>query len=168
MDQAARKIEEFNKQGDKYEKDQLNREPVNRKPSQEELKRVAALNKQIVEDLEVLQSEYNQMLTKLKTREPMSDAYIVEASKAINERSVRLMKNLGLPKAEDQSNEVVIMPELREPRRGMTELCKRIFAFITSPFFENTKTIDAEIAKNTRRDLQYVISISDLLLQVPN
>ena len=168
MDQAARRVDDFNKQGEKYEKDQMGRESGARKPSNEELKRVAALNKQIVDDLETLQSQYNEMLTKLKSREPMSEAYIVEANKDINQRAVRLMKNLGFPKAEGEASEIKITPELTEPKRGLTELCKRLFAFITSPFFDNTRTFDPETAKTTRRELQYVILISDLFDQTPN
>ena len=162
MDQAARRIDEFNKQGEKYEKDQMGRDSATRKPSNEELKRVAALNKLIIEDLETLQTKYNELVTKLKSREAMADAYIVESNKDINQRAVRLMKNLGFPKNEEAVSDIKIAPELNEPRRGLTELCKRLLAFITSPFFDNTRTIDPETALNTKRELQYVILISDL------
>src|SRR5688572_11444993 len=62
LNTVERRIENFNNQGLKAERDEMNKELRGKKPSVDEMKRAAALKAQLKEDLESLQEEYNLLI----------------------------------------------------------------------------------------------------------
>ena len=163
MDAAARRVDDFRKQSEKAERDQMGKEMSSRKATPEELRRSAAIKEQLKEDFESLQAEYNSLVTKLKTRAPFTLAETNEIGERIHARSLRLSKNLNLPALDPVEDSQKTNANRPEPT--IKTLCLKIFAFITHPMFETPSAIDINSSTAARTSLEEIIWISDVLRQ---
>jgi hypothetical protein len=156
----ARRLDDFNNQSVKAERDEMNKELRGKKPSAEELKRVAALKAQLKEDLESLQEAYNTLVTKLKASEPMPPKLAAEVGERVHLRSERLLKNLNLPapKSPDTGETKSYTGDTNTLLRSM---CSLLFKFITDPMFESPSAIDVESGAKARLTLEELIRLSD-------
>ena len=156
----ARRVDDFNNQSVKAERDEMNKELRGKKPSAEALKRAAALKAQLKDDLESLQEEYNALVTKLNASEPTSTKLAAEVGERVHLRSERLLKNLNLPGP--KSTETVkpkTYPD--DTDRLLRSMCGLIFEFITNPMFESPSAIDVELGAKARLTLQELIRLSE-------
>jgi len=160
----TRRVEDFNNQSVKAERDGMTKELRGKKVSPEELKRTAALKAQLKEDLESLQEEYNLLITKLKGGEAISAKVAAEVGERVHMRSERLLKNLNLPvsKASDPTEPKVYASDTGRLLRSMSTL---LFELITDPMFEIPGAIDVEAAGKTRLTLEELIRLSEHIRQ---
>lgn len=163
MDAAARRIDDFRKQSEKAIHDDMAKDMNGRKTSAEEQKRAALIREQLKKDLESLQTEYNSLITKLKSREPFTAAETAEIGERVHTRSSRLSKNLNLPapvKAEQSQK-----PVSDRPAANIKNLCLKIFAFITHPMLETPSAVDIKSSAEVNAVLDEIIWMSDALRQ---
>lgn len=163
MDAAARRLDDFRKQSEKALHDDMAKDMKGRKTSPEDLKRAAAIKQQLRDDLESLQSEYNSLVTKLKSREPFTAAETAEIGERVYARSSRLAKNLNLPAPADAEQ----AQKSAENRSAPTikDLCLKIFAFITHPMFETPSALDIRSSAEAKALLDEITWMSDVLRQ---
>ena len=127
------------------------------------MKRAAAIREQLKDDFESLQSEYNSLVTKLKSREPFSAAETAEIGERVYARSSRLAKNLNLPAPAVDEQAQKPAENLSAPT--VKDLCLKIFAFITHPMFETPSALDIKSSAEAKAVLDEIIWISDVLRQ---
>ncbi|HXU09006.1 MAG TPA: hypothetical protein VN743_08405 [Blastocatellia bacterium] len=91
--------------------------------------------------------------------------HISEAMAEINKRAVRLNANLLLPSTDeeksDQRNQGVLARQ--KGRSPLLDLNELIGAFVSNPIFKTVDTIDAQLGKQAKRDLQDIITLSDTI-----
>ena len=160
LSNVGRRLDDFNNQSTKAERDQMNNEIRGKKPSAEELKRAALLKAQLKEDLGSLQDEYNALVTKLKANETISAKEAAEIGDRVHLRSERLLKNLNLPvsKPDDATERAAYSNDTNKLLRS---LCAMLFEFITNPMFESPSALDVEAAGKARSTLEELIRLSD-------
>ena len=161
LNNVSRRMDDFNKQNTKAELDELNNELRGKKqPSAEELKRAAALKAQLKEDLETLQNEYNELVTKLKASEAISVKVAAEVGERVHLRAERLLKNLNLP-APKPSETLEPKTYGNDTKRLIRSMCSLIFEFVTDSIFESPSAIDVESGGKARSTLEELVRLSD-------
>lgn len=160
---TGRRIDEINKQAEKFQRDELNREMRGKRLSEEELKERAARKARIEEDLEGLQTEYNNIVEKLNLRETIGPAFASEAADRIHERASRLRHDLIFhdKPADDNAETLPARPDGGSV--SLHKLCTEIHAFLTSPVLDNPAIVDVRESARTRDTLDRIIQISDIL-----
>ena len=155
-----RRVDEFNRQSEKLERDKMNREmkggnrnPVNSKESQ-------IIQSQIKEDLEGIQLSYNRILVGLQAQKTLDKDYILDVNARVKKHAARLIKNLSFP--EPKKDETEEMPE--ETSGDLNELllslCKNIYSFLTNPVFDSPAVLDIEQARKAQADLNKITQLS--------
>lgn len=159
---AGRRVDEFDNQRRKADRDSMDSEMRSKKPSKEELRNAARIKAETKEDLEGLQQAYNDGVAKLSSGQVLVTDYVAEAAKRINKHSTRLKINIAFPKpeTEQQSNTSEVTGDTRKQLR---ELCVRIYGFLTNPMIENSAVLDVEAAVSARQLLDGIIDLSDRL-----
>ena len=158
---AARRLDDFNKQGNKVAIDQMQSEMNGRKPTKEELRRITRLRAEIKEDLEGLQSGYNEIVEALGGKAAAPPTAFAEAVEKIHKRSSRLRANVDIP----QPKEPLDLPPFTDERTELRELCLRIFAFLTNPIIETPNVLEVGAAAKAGESLAAVLIISERIRQ---
>jgi hypothetical protein len=164
LNNIGRRVEDFNNQKTKADRDEMSRELRGKKPSSEELKRIATLKAQLREDLEALQEEYNQLVTSLKTGGLMHVKAAAEVGERVHSRSERLLRNLNLPVSKETD---VALPKVYggDTNKLLRSMCALLFEFITNPMFESPSAIDVQASAKARLTLEELIRLSDHVRQ---
>lgn len=159
---AGRRMDDFDNQRTKAERDAMAREMRGKKPTKEELQNAARIKAETREDLEGLQQSYNDIVVKLSGGATPESSFVDEATAKVIKHADRLKANIIFPTAEkqDEPKPIVIAGDTRKQLR---ELCTRIYEFLTNPMIENPNVLDLEAAEKARTSLEYVISISENL-----
>lgn len=157
---AARRIEDFNRQSANVERDAMNREMKGKKPSAEEIKRAKALEAQIEQDLNSLQTEYNNVVIKLQSREAIENKYVSETSERIHRHADRLRTSVAFPKPAADEQEIVDEAAFSNSRKALIELCNRILVFLDSSIFQNPNVLDIKSAIDARQKLEAVVRLA--------
>ena len=160
---VQRRLDDFNRQSQQVARDEMNRELGGRKPNAEERRLAAAKKTQIREDFESLQTLYNDVLTKLQTKEAMTDDYIAETSGKISKAGSRLRENIEFPIKSPVDSKLDSPPR---PDASLKILCLQLHGFLTNPMFE-TGVLDIVEAEKARDTLDKVIqTATDLRRQL--
>lgn len=154
-----RRIEEINRQRERYERDTLGKEGKPENPA--DTKAAQATILQVKQDFERIQSVYNQIVSAI-SRDAIDYKFISDATHEVKNCANRLRKNLALPEPENTDegakDEGDIKQEMIKP--SLVKLCRHIASFVTNPQFETSGVIDVEQSTKASRDLKKVIDLS--------
>lgn len=153
-----RRVDQLNRQGEQFERDNLGREVTGDKVDR---RRSQALMAEVRKDLETLQADYNHIVLAMATNKPADDSQILHAVEEINHCSTRLKHNLALPEPKEEATktpEPATAPPPAEP--PLMRLRKHIYSFVMNPLFETPAVVDVEQAKKASRDLDKIIELS--------
>lgn len=163
---VERRVETLNRQAREYDREDLGR-GARKESDAESLRRARQIRIEVGEDLNGLQSLYNDLVLMLRSSSAGPAAsYVTTSSAEIKKRAVRLKTNLALPEpeADPAKPSGKTMPE--EPmRKSLGTLCKFILAFVTNPIFEPGALFDVNHATQAARDLDVIIEISGRLAE---
>ena len=165
LSNIGRRLDELNRQSQKAAQDELNHELRGKPPSKEELKQAAAKKFRVIHDLEGLQNEYNEIVLKLQTREPLSDHFVIEAANNIHKYSTGLRNDIPFPETAiaPGAHAPAIAESPRSTKALLLELCSRIHSFVTSAMFDSAAVLDIPVAEKARKDLDDIMRLSDHL-----
>lgn len=156
-----RRVDQLNRQGEQFERDNLGREVTGDKVDR---RRSQALMAEVRRDLETLQADYNQIVLAMATNKP--DSQILRAVEEINLCSTRLKQNLALPEPKEEATKKPETATMSPPTEApLMRLRKHIYSFVMNPLFESPAVLDVEHAKNASRDLERIIEVSDSILR---
>ena len=158
---VGRRLDDFNRQSEKAARDELTREMNGRKPTKEELREAQVKKAQIKEDFETLQASYNDIVSRLQAREPLTNSYIAEVTDKISKSGHRLRHNIDFV---DKKDDAVKKSAGPTPVPTIKTLCVHLHAFLTSPIFE-TGVLDVAEAKKASETLEKIIQTSESLRQ---
>jgi hypothetical protein len=155
-----RRVDQINRQNQDFEREKMKREMKGGVKNPEEAKRTQAIKTQIREDLEAIQTAYNEIVTHLQTdKEPDQNFTIKEAAK-VKKLADRLKANMMLPEPETETN-AEEKPETT--KKMLRELCRHIYQFVTNPIFETQTGLKVEPAIQAHIDLKKIILLSEML-----
>lgn len=161
---SARRIEEFNKQGNNAARDEMNSEMRGKRPTAEEMRKAKAIEKQIEEDLAALQTKYNDVVVKLQSKDAISDVFVVDAAGRIHKHAERLKNNIKFPELKDDEPVPDTASQATTSKRKMlVDLCTQILRFFDSPLFASPNVLDIQKANEARQILETVILKSAVL-----
>jgi hypothetical protein len=163
---SARRIEEFNKQSGQVARDEMNREMGRKKPSAEEMRKAKAIEAEIKEDLDALQTAYNDAVSKLHSSAEITESFVSGIAGRVHKHSERLKSNIKFPESKDEEP---VPDENQSPtsiRKKLVTLCTNILTFFDSPMFESPNVLDIPKAQKARRALETVIHASSELKKV--
>lgn len=155
-----RRVEQLNRQGEQYERDNVGREVSGTKEKNDRT-HARALELQIKKDLEALQAGYNQIVVAMAAKKTLADDQILDAVATIKECSHRLRDNLALPRANDDKKETELVRASEKPKQSLLALRKVIYNFVMNPLFDAPAVLDVEQAKKASRDLDQIIELSE-------
>lgn len=91
--------------------------------------------------------------------------HISEVMAEISKRAGRLNTNLLLPSTDGDGNDRAsrLTATKGRGRSPLIDLNDLICGFVTNPIFKNLNTIDIELGRQAKRDLQNIISLSDTI-----
>lgn len=162
LSSVGRRLDDWDKQRTKVDRDAMSGEMRGRKPAKEELQNAARIRTETREDLEGLQLSYNKIVTKLTEGQTLDQAFISEAVTKINKHANRLKANVIFPKPEkEEEQKPVEIPG--DSRKRLHDLCTRIYEFLTNRMIENPNVLDVEAATRARLSLESVIELSEKL-----
>jgi hypothetical protein len=157
MVQIARAADEFRKQSIKAERDEMQREMNGPKLPKAEIERRARVRAETKEDLETLQSAYNELITMLSAGKPLSGRDVQPLASKINKHAHRLDANNIFPKAaaagEPHNHPSQVTPLVKE-------LCRSLYLLLTNDFIDKPDVLDLEAAAKARASLDEVIEVS--------
>ena len=156
---VARRIEEFNAQAVKASRDELNREMNGRTPSDQQSRLTRLKKTAIREDLETLQSSYNELVTKLHSKETPSDAFVLDVTERVRKASTRLQDNIEFLAIKERKPSP---PTASASKGSLRELCVILHAFLTNPLFE-TGAFEVAEADKARDVLDKIVQLSGTL-----
>lgn len=118
---------------------------------------------QIREDYKQLQLVNNDLARQVTATSALDFNYIEKSVTEIKKRAARLKENMALPEAKDSPEPAKAEPlaEVRQMKSSLVVLDNLVMEFVTSPIFEQTKTVDVQMAAKARRALEAIIGISD-------
>lgn len=152
-----RRVDQLNRQGEQYERDNLGREVKDDRTDRARSQALVAVKK----DLENLQAGYNQIVLAMAAK-PANETQILRTVGEINECSSRLKHNLALPQPKDDENKAAEATTSPQPTEApLMALRKHIYSFVMNPLFESPAVLDIEQARNASRDLDKIIEISE-------
>lgn len=162
---VERRIDTMNRQAKDFERDNMGREATKNDP--ETAKRSTQIRSEIEEDLNFLQSTYNNTVTVLQTGTELRPGFAVETARAVRKHAVRLKANLELPKPDekDEKTGIPLIPDTE--RKTLTVLCKSIYQFITNPMFENPAGLDVKNGAKARQDLDSILRLVEFFQREP-
>ena len=157
---AGRRMDDWDNQRRKAERDGMSREMRGKKPSREELEKAARIKAETREDLEGLQQSYNEIVMKLSSGALVDSSFSSEAASRVNKHANRLKANVIFPKAEKESDGKTV-EVVGDTRKQLRELCTRIYDFLMNPMIENPNVLDVEAAHKARALLDSIIALSE-------
>ena len=156
-----RRVDQLNRQGEQFERDNLGREVIGDK---DDRRRSQALIAEVRKDLETLQADYNQIVLAMATNKPVDDSRILHAVEEINHCSTRLKHNLALPEPKEEATKTPETATLPPPTEApLMRLRKHIYSFVMNPLFETPAVVDVEQSKQASRDLDKIIRLSETI-----
>jgi len=120
---------------------------------------------EVNEDFERLRAINEEIKTAAAPATPFNFKLLSDNAVEIKKRGTRLRSNLAaLPKAEkeDKGKEPVPMDDA-QLRSLLGSLNVSMTSFLTNPVFSDMGTLDNQLALKARRDLEYVIDLSEVL-----
>jgi hypothetical protein len=151
-----RRVQTMDQQSKQYEIDNMGRDG---KKSQVDAKRAREIKNEIAEDLNGLQSSYNEIVLILQEKDEPAETFAHNQLGSVHKKSVRLKANLALPKLTDTEEKENAAPPKTDTRRGLLRLvAKRIYDVITNPIFESTSGLDVKLATKASKDLDTLIA----------
>lgn len=157
---AGRRMDDFDNQRTKAQRDAMAREMRGKKFTKEELQNAARIKAETKEDLEGLQESYNEIVVKLNGGSTVPTAFIAEAANRVHKHAVRLKANVAFPKPE--MDEERKLPGVGgDTRKQLRELCTSIYELLTNPMIESPQVLDLEAASSARNALEAIIVLSD-------
>lgn len=119
--------------------------------------------RQVNEDFARIQSINAEVMHDYATGVAPDYGHISEVMADISKRAARLNTNLLLPsndgEVSDRASQVT--SDKRRVRSPLLDLNELIRSFVTNPIFKNLNTIDLELGRQAKRDLQSIIDLSD-------
>ena len=161
---AGRRIDTLNRQGERYERDNLGREREGRADAPGERRRAEDVAGQVRRDFEGLQAGYNKIVLAMSSGEPLDLDSVLDSVAEVKKCAARLRDNLALPRAKED--------EAGKPRGGEADvkveeslrlLRKHIYSFVTNPTFESPAVLNVEQAGKAGRDLDMILELSEAI-----
>lgn len=153
-----RRVDQLNRQGEQFERDNLGREVTGDRVDR---RRSQALMAEVRKDLETLQADYNQIVLAMAKNKAVDDSQILHAVEEINLCSTRLKQNLALPEPKEEATKKPETANMSPPTEApLMRLRKHIYSFVMNPLFETPAVVDVEQAKQASRDLDKIIELS--------
>lgn len=120
---------------------------------------------EVNEDFERLRAINEEIKTAAAPATPFNFKSLSDNAVEIKKRGTRLRSNLAaLPKAEKDAKEKEPVPtDDAQMRSLLVSLNTSLTGFLTNPVFSDMGTLDNQLALKARRDLEYVIGLSDVL-----
>lgn len=158
-----RRIDEINRQSEKLERENMNSELKKQRDSPEQSRQTQVLRAEIKEDLEHIQSAYNQIVILLQSGDEPSRDFIFETTDSIKKHAGRLAHNLSLPEPKEAERKENQVESFESPRKSLRSLGRHIFNFITNPIFDAPQVLDIEQAVKARLELDKIIQLSETI-----
>jgi hypothetical protein len=119
--------------------------------------------KQVNEDFARIQSINAEVMHDYATGIAPDYKHISEVMAEISKRAMRLNANLLLPSSDGEVNDRAshVTSDKRRARSPLLDLNELICGFVTNPIFKNLNTIDVELGRQAKRNLQSIIDLSD-------
>lgn len=163
MATIERRVNTMNRQAAEYERENMASDKKGDADRAISAKRAKLIRAEIEEDLNALQTTYNDTVTALQAKGELGSDFARESASKVKKHASRLKSNLSLPKP-DKDEERLSLEALPDgTRAALTALCKRIYEFVTNPIFETHAGLNLEHAAKARRDLDSIIRFSDKL-----
>jgi hypothetical protein len=120
---------------------------------------------EVNEDFERLRAINEEVKTAASPTTPFNFKALSDNAIEIKKRGTRLRSNLAaLPKAEKEDKEKEPVPtDDTQMRSLLVSLNTSMTSFLTNPVFSDMGTLDNQLALKARRDLEYVIGLSDVV-----
>lgn len=151
-----RRVHTMDKQAQQYEMENMGRD--GKKP-QVDAKRAREIKNEIGEDLNALQTAYNDIVLSLQDKTEISNDLVRSHSENVKKRATRLKTNLVLPKPEEPTSpKEEPTPTVDTPKKQLRSLAKLIHELITNPIFESTSGLDVKFASKASGDLDMLIA----------
>lgn len=155
-----RRVDQLNRQGEEYEREQLN-EDLKGKPSQpKDRRREQTLAAELQQDFKHLQENYNTIVLAMEAKTGFSYESISDSIIEINKCSTRLRQNLALPQPEVKTEKGKQPDPGLQTKELLMSLRKHIYSFVTNRLFESHGVLDLEQAKAASNDLDRIIDLS--------
>jgi hypothetical protein len=156
-----RRVEQLNRQGEQYERDNPDRDAAGG-PNRKDRSESTALMARVRKDLEGLQANYNHIVIEMASRKTLPDNQILKAVTEIRDRSMRLKHDLALPQPKDEERKAPLNSAASDQGDAvLMALREHIYRFLMNPIFEAPAVLDVEHGKKASRDLDKIIEISD-------
>ena len=156
---VGRRIDDFNTQTRQAARDEMNREMNGRTPTEGEVRATRLKKAEIREDFATLQSGYNAIVTKLNSKEALTDKFVSDVTERIRRAGARLQHNVGFLEVKER----VVLPAARStPESSLRELCIIVHAFLTNPVFETGVLVVAD-SEEARDLLDKIVQLSGTL-----
>lgn len=119
--------------------------------------------KQVNEDFARIQSINAEVMHDYATGIAPDYKHISEVMAEISKRAARLNTNLLLPSNDGEVNDRAsqVTSDQRRARSPLLDLNELICGFVTNPIFKNLNTIDLELGRQAKGNLQSIIDLSD-------
>ena len=163
---VGRRIDQLNRQGEQYGRDELGRElKGTKRPSDQ--KQALALAAQIKNDFQGLQANYNQILLAISSRQVLNYGSVLDPLTEMKKHASRLKANLSLPQPKDTPDtEGPGAAASRQAENKLVTLQKHVYNFLTNPLFEAPRVFEIEQARKAGKDLEKVIELSESLREL--
>lgn len=154
---VERRIQTMEQQSKQYEMDNMGRDD---KRPPVDAKRAREIKNEIAEDLNGLQSAYNEIVLALQNTGEPSELAVREQANGVRKKAERLKTNLVLPKSVEPEEKALEPPTGETRKKQMRTLATLIYDLITNPLFESTSGLDVKLARKASRDLDGLIAFS--------
>lgn len=156
-----RRVDQLNRQGEEYEREQLNEDLKGRPDKPRDRKQAQALAAEVEQDFKDLQESYNMIVLAMAAKTGFAYDSVSDAINEISKCSTRLKHNLALPQQDN------VAEKGQQPARDsgqidelLLTLRKHIYSFVTNPLFESKGVLNIEQAKGASSDLDRIIELS--------
>jgi len=118
--------------------------------------------KKIKDDFRDLQSLNNKMMADAWAQDALDYSFIADMVSKIRGRASDLKDGLSLPEPENTQTDLTTpsVTTARQFRQQLLLLDKTIMSFVNNPVFQAANTMDVNLAKKARTDLEQVISLT--------
>ncbi len=118
--------------------------------------------KKIKEDFKALQSLNNKMMADAWLQDALDYSSIADMVSKIRGKANDLKDGLSLPESENRetASKTAEVSTVRQFREQLLLLDKTIMHFVSNPVFQAANTVDVNLAKEARADLEQVISLT--------
>ncbi len=154
---VERRIQTMDQQSKQYEMEGRN----DKKKPAVDAKRSREIKNEIAEDLNRLQTTYNNVVIALQEKAEPSPEFVQTTMASVRKMAGRLKVNLALPKPAESVETSTSMPAADSPRRRLRSLVGLVYDLITNPIFESTTGYDVKLADKASLDLDALIAFTE-------